>query len=79
MTKRRVREAVALKDIVKRARARRDLSQRVADLEADVLELRRHNLRLAEIVDVVTELLVPMSSRDQDKIEAAIEKFNESL
>jgi len=79
VTKRRVREAVALKDIVKRARARRDLAQRVSDLEADVLELRRHNLRLAEIVDVVTELLVPMSSRDQDKIEAAIEKFNESL
>jgi hypothetical protein len=70
---------VALKDIVKRTRARRDLHQRVADLEADVLELRRHNLRLAEIVDVVTELLVPMSSRDQDKVEAAIEKFNESL
>jgi hypothetical protein len=70
---------VALKDIVKRARARRDLPQRVADLEADVLELRRHNLRLAEIVDVVTELVVPLSSRDQDKIEAAIEKFNESL
>jgi uncharacterized protein DUF6752 len=70
---------VALKDIVKRTRARRDLPQRVADLEADVLELRRHNLRLAEIVDVVTELVVPLSSRDQDKIDAAIEKFNESL
>lgn len=70
---------MALKDIVKRTRARRDLPQRVADLEADVLELRRHNLRLAEIVDVVTELVVPLSSRDQDKIDAAIEKFNESL
>ncbi len=74
-----MREAVGLKEIVKRGRARRDLPRRVADLEADVLELRRHNLRLAEIVDVVTELVVPLSSRDQDKIEAAIEKFNESL
>jgi hypothetical protein len=57
----------------------RDLERRVADLEQDVLELRRHNLRLGEIVDVVQELLVPLASRDQDRIDAAIEKFNESL
>ncbi len=56
-----------------------DLERRVADLEQDVLELRRHNLRLAEIVDVVQELLVPLASRDQERIDAAIEKFNESL
>lgn len=57
----------------------RDLERRVADLEKDVLELRRHNLRLGEIVDVVQELLVPLASRDQQRIDAAIEKFNESL
>jgi hypothetical protein len=57
----------------------RDLERRVADLEQDVLELRRHNLRLGEIVDVVQELLVPLASRDQERIDAAIEKFNESL
>jgi hypothetical protein len=57
----------------------RDLERRVADLEKDVLELRRHNLRLGEIVDVVQELLVPLASRDQERIDAAIEKFNESL
>lgn len=56
-----------------------DLERRVADLEKDVLELRRHNLRLGEIVDVVQELLVPLASRDQERIDAAIEKFNESL
>jgi hypothetical protein len=57
----------------------RDLERRVADLEKDVLELRRHNLRLGEIVDVVQELLVPLASRDQERIDAAIETFNESL
>ena len=58
---------------------RRDLARRVEALEADVLELRRHNVRLAEIADVVQELLVPLASRDQARIDEAIEKFSKSL
>lgn len=57
----------------------RELEQRVADLEADVTEMRRHNLRLAEIVDVVQELLVPLASRDEERVQEAIERFQESL
>lgn len=56
-----------------------DLEQRIADLEADVAELRRHNLRLAEITDVVQELLIPLADRDEARTQAAIERFNESL
>jgi hypothetical protein len=56
-----------------------DLASRVEALEADVLELRRHNVRLAEIADVVQELLVPLASRDQARIDEAIEKFSKSL
>lgn len=55
------------------------LEQRVADLEADMSELRRHNLRLAEIADVVQELLIPMASRDEAAVQKAIERFRESL
>ncbi len=44
-----------------------------------MLELRRHNVRLAEIADVVQELLVPLASRDQARIDEAIEKFSKSL
>jgi hypothetical protein len=55
------------------------LEQRVADLEADVSEMRQHNLRLAEIADVVQELLIPMASRDEVKVQEAIERFNKSL
>ena len=55
------------------------LEQRVSDLEADLAELRRHNLRLAELADVVQELLVPMASRDEAAIQRAIERFQESL
>ena len=55
------------------------LEDRVADLEADMTEMRRHNVRLAEIADVVQELLVPMAARDEEAIQRAIERFQESL
>jgi hypothetical protein len=65
--------------MIKRHRQQKELVERVESLEADIVELRRHNLRLAELTDVVQELLVPMASRDQARIDAAIEKFTESI
>ncbi|MGH3306389.1 MAG: DUF6752 domain-containing protein, partial [Nocardioides sp.] len=66
-------------NVVARVRSVAQLEQRVADLEADMSEMRRHNLRLAEIADVVQELLIPMASRDEVKVQEAIERFNKSL
>ncbi len=51
------------------------LQARVAGLESEIAELRRHHLRLAELADVVQELLIPMASRDETRIAEAIEKF----
>jgi len=62
-----------------RAATIRSLEERVGDLEADLAEVRRHNVRLAEIVDVIQELLVPMAGRDEAAIAAAIERFQRSL
>jgi hypothetical protein len=56
-----------------------ELQERVAGLESEIAELRRHHLRLAEIADVVQELLIPMASRDESRISEAIEKFQQSL
>jgi hypothetical protein len=66
-------------NVVARLRSLAQLEQRVADLEADMSEMRGHNLRLAEIADVVQELLIPMASRDEVKVQEAIERFNKSL
>lgn len=66
-------------NVVARVRSRAQLEQRVSDLEADVSEMRRHNLRLAEIADVVQELLIPLASRDEVRVQEAIERFNKSL
>lgn len=57
----------------------RTMAQRITDLERDVAELREQNLRLAEIADVVQELLVPLASRDQERIDAAIEEFGKGI
>lgn len=55
------------------------LERRVAELEADIAELRRHHLRVAELSDVVQELLVPLASRDEALVQETIERFRESL
>jgi len=70
---------VGLKDLAQGVRTQAQLVRRVRQLETDVAELRRHNLRLAELVDVVQELLVPLADRDDARVAAAIEKFNRSL
>ncbi|MCD4525369.1 MULTISPECIES: DUF6752 domain-containing protein [unclassified Nocardioides] len=70
---------MGLKQIVRQVRDQRDLVARVEHLEQDLLEMRRHQLRLAELADVVQELLVPMASRDQDRIDVALAKFTESI
>jgi hypothetical protein len=66
-------------NVVARIRSVAELEQRVADLEADMSEVRQHNLRLAEISDVIQELLIPLASRDEAKVQGAIERFNKSL
>ena len=57
----------------------RELTERVERLEADIAEVRRHNLRLAELADLVQELLIPMAGQDRERIERAIEKFQGSI
>jgi len=56
-----------------------DLEARVAALEAAVEENRRLNQRLADVVDVVTELLVPALDRDDARVAAALANLNRTL
>jgi hypothetical protein len=56
-----------------------DLTARIGELEAEIQENRNLNLRVAELVDVVQELLIPVASQDQAKIAAAVEKFQKAL
>jgi hypothetical protein len=56
-----------------------DLEVRVAALEAAVEENRRLNQRLADVIDVVTELLVPALDRDDARVAEALANLNKTL
>ena len=58
---------------------RADLERRVRELETEVAELRQQSLRIAELADVVQELLIPLSSRDQERIDAVIDQYRKGI
>ena len=53
------------------------LPRRILDLEAAVMENRQLNRRLAELTDVMAELLIPATERDEEKLTALLAKFRE--
>ena len=56
-----------------------ELRARVQELESEVQENRQMNLRLAELTDVVQELLLPVSARDESKVNELLERYSKSL
>ncbi|GAA1131613.1 DUF6752 domain-containing protein [Nocardioides aquiterrae] len=61
------------------ARATHDLRKRVTALEAEVQECRQLNLRLAELTDLVTDLLVPLARGDEAGTREALARYQESI
>ena len=57
----------------------REMEQRVASLEREVQENRALNRRLAELIDVVTELLLPLSQRDEARVAELLDRYRETL
>ena len=55
------------------------LKERVAVLEDEVQECRQLNLRLAELTDVVQELLLPIVERDEQRIAEVMERYSKGL
>ena len=50
-----------------------------AVLEDEVQECRQLNLRLAELTDVVGELLLPVAQRDEDRIAEVMERYSKGV
>jgi len=70
---------MSIKDRLSRGESRGDLERRVAELEAEVQECRNVNLRVAELTDLVTQLLVPLASGDQEKVRELVEGYHAGL
>jgi hypothetical protein len=58
---------------------RQALVARIEELEAEVQECRRLNMRIAELTDVVQELLLPVAQRDEELLRERLEKYSGSL
>ena len=72
-------KAVAGRAGIASARQVEDLRARVAVLEDEVQECRQLNLRLAELTDVVAELLLPVAQRDEAKVTELLERYTKGL
>ena len=70
---------MGVKDAAGRLRRLGELEERVAALEAEVQECRQVNLRLAELTDVVAELLLPVAQRDEARIDEVLRRYHDSV
>ena len=51
------------------------LPDRLAELEEEIQECRQVNLRLAELCDVMMELLLPVADRDEGEVQAILARY----
>ena len=56
-----------------------NLRKRVQRLEDEVQEARQLNRRVAELADVVQELLVPAADRDDEEVRQRLDEYRKSL
>lgn len=56
-----------------------DVQARLLALEEEVQEARQLQRRVAELTDVVTELLIPLQQRDPAYVDAVLEKYRSRL
>ncbi|MEP9363752.1 DUF6752 domain-containing protein [Nocardioides sp. CN2-186] len=69
-----------LQDRYRRARRRTfGVRARLVALEAEVQENRQLNRRIAELTDVVAELLVPVADRDEDRVREVLAEYRASI
>lgn len=55
------------------------LQRRTAALEQEIQEVRHLNKRLAEITDVVAEVLLPAEERDEERLRALLGRYDAGL
>lgn len=57
----------------------RELQDRVARLENEMQEAHRLNRRIAEVTDIVQEVLLPAADRDDDRLKHFLTRYADSF
>lgn len=57
----------------------RQLNHRVERLETELRLERQLNRRVAEVTDVVQEVLLPAATRDDDRLREALDRYRDSF
>ena len=70
---------VRARSVAGRVRERYGVRSRLRELEAELHEARQLNRRVAELTDVVTDLLVPLTRRDDDAVEAVLARYRSGI
>lgn len=55
------------------------LEAKVEELDGELMESRQLNRRIAELTDVVVELLVPLQDRDEAKVNEVLASYRASI
>lgn len=55
------------------------LSKRVSDLEHDLQEHRELSMRVAQLTDIVQELLIPIADRDEERLHRLLQEYSATL
>lgn len=55
------------------------LSKRVNELEREMQEQRELSLRVAQLTDIVQELLIPIADRDEEKLHRLLQEYSATL
>jgi hypothetical protein len=55
------------------------LRRRVTELETEVQEARHLNKRLADIADVMAEVLLPAGERDEERLREVLSRYDATL
>lgn len=75
-----ISDVPALRREVRQLRAQLATTRgRVAELESEMQEARRLNRRIAEVTDIVEEVLLPAANRDDERLRRALDKYADAL
>ncbi len=69
----------AVSEIGRLSRHLRNQRVRLDQLEKDMQEFRMLQRRIAELTDIVEELLLPISQRDNERVEAVLARYTDRL